>query len=94
VDTNGLDENTWLNGDGYPHSADARVQERFTRVDHNDLQLTVTVTDPKLYSKPFVLGTSSFKWLPKQNLDEQLCIPSDMIQYLSLIGDPGGKGVK
>ena len=94
VDTTGLDENTWLNGDGYPHSVDAHVQERFTRVDHNDLQLTVTVTDPKLYTKPFVLGKSAFKWLPKQNLEEQLCIPSDMIQYLSLIGDPGGKGVE
>jgi hypothetical protein len=93
VDSTGLDENTWLNGDGYPHSVDAHVQERYTRVDHNDLQLTVTVTDPKLYTKPFVLGKSAFKWLPKQNLEEQLCIPSDMIQYLSVIGDPGGKGV-
>ena len=53
VDTTGLDESTWLNESGYPHSIDAHVQERFTRTDHNDLQLTLTIDDPKLYTKPF-----------------------------------------
>ena len=93
VDTTGLDENTWLNGAGYPHTVQAHVQERYTRVDHNDLQLTVTVDDPTLYTKPFVLGKLGFKWWPSQQLAEQLCIPSEMIQYLSLVGDPGGNGV-
>ena len=93
IDTTGLDDKTWLNGAGYPHSIQAHVQERYTRVDHNDLQLTVTVDDPKLYTKPFVLGKVGFKWLPDQLLSEQLCVPSEMIQYLTLIGDPGGKGV-
>ncbi len=93
VDTTGLDDKTWLNGAGYPHSMEARVQERYTRPDRNDLQVSVTLDDPKLYTKPFVLGTASFRWLPSQQLDEQLCIPSEMIQYLNLIGDPGGKGV-
>lgn len=93
VDSTGLDENTWLNGAGYPHTVQAHVQERYTRVDHNDLQLTVTVDDAKLYTKPFVLGKLGFKWLPDQQLAEQLCVPSEMIQYLTLIGDPGGNGV-
>jgi hypothetical protein len=93
IDTTGLDDKTWLSGAGYPHTMQAHVQERYTRVDHNDLQLTVTVEDPQLYTKPFVLGKAGFKWLPKQELAEQLCIPSEMVQYLSLIGDPGGKGV-
>ena len=81
IDTTGLDDKTWLNGAGYPHSIEAHVQERYTRADHNDLQLTVTVDDPKLYTKPFVLGKASFKWLPNQQLEEQLCIPSEMVQY-------------
>jgi hypothetical protein len=51
------------------------------------------VDDPKLYTKPFVLGTASFRWLPSQELEEQLCVPSEMVQYLNLIGDPGGSGV-
>lgn len=93
VDTTGLDDNTWLNGDGYPHSIEARIQERYTRPDHNDLQMTVTVDDPKLYTKPFVLGRASFRWHPTQELDEQLCIPSEMQQYLQLVGEPGGAGL-
>ncbi len=92
VDTTGLDEKTWLNGAGYPHSIEAHVQERYTRSDHNDLQVSVTVDDPKLYTKPFVLGTASFRWLPNQELEEQLCIPSEMQQYLNLIVEPGAHG--
>jgi len=93
IDSTGLDDRTWLNGDGYPHSVNAKVQERYTRVDHNDITLSVTVDDPANYSKPFVLGTSNFKWSPSQQLEEQLCIPSEMLQYLSVIGDPAGNGV-
>ena len=93
VDTTGLDDKTWLNGAGYPHSIETHVQERYTRPDHNDLQVKVTVEDPKLYTKPFVLGSASFRWLPSQQLEEQLCIPSQMQEYLQLVGDPGGSGV-
>lgn len=93
VDTTGLDDKTWLSGAGYPHTMEAHVQERYTRPDHNDLQVTVTVEDPKLYTKPFVLGRAGFRWLPSQELEEQLCIPSEMLQYLQLIGEPGGQGL-
>jgi hypothetical protein len=87
VDTTGLDDSTWLNKLGYPHTAEAVVRERYTRPDHNNLQLTITVDDPKLYTKPFVLAIVQYKWLPDQNLGEQLCIPSRVIEYLSIIGD-------
>jgi len=68
---------------------ETHIQERYTRADHNDLQLTITVDDPKLYVKPFVLSTNHFKWLPDQSLDlnEQLCIPSEVQEYLKIIGD-------
>jgi hypothetical protein len=88
-----LDDKTWLTRMGYPHSMDAIVHERYTRPDHNDLQLTITVDDTKIYTKPFVLGNVNFKWVPNQQLAEQLCIPSEMLQYLDLVGDPAGKGV-
>ena len=93
VDTTGLDDKTWLTRMGYPHSIEARVQERYFRADHNDLQLTITVDDPKIYTKPFVLGAVSFKWVPDQQLTEQLCIPSEMLQYLDVIADPAGNGL-
>ena len=93
VDTTGLDDRTWLTGAGYPHSIDAHIQERYTRTDHNDLQVTLTVDDPKVYTKPFSLGTVYFKWVPNQLFDEKICIPSEVIEYLKAVGDPAGSSI-
>jgi hypothetical protein len=90
VDTTGLDDRTWVTAAGYPHSVNAHVQERYTRVDHNDLKLTITVDDPKLYTKPFSLGTVNFRWIPNQQLDEWICPASEVIEYLTTMGDPAG----
>ena len=68
----------------------AHIQERYTRVDHNDLKLTVTVDDPTIYTKPFSLGTNNYRWIPNQKIDEWLCIPSEVIKYMSELGDPAG----
>ena len=90
VDTTGLDDRSWLSGGGLPHTIDAHVQERYTRADHNDLKLTVTVDDPKIYTKPFSLGTHFFRWIPNQEMDEKLCVPSEVIEYLQTMGNPAG----
>ncbi len=90
VDTTGLDERTWVTAAGYPHTVNAHVQERYTRVDHNDMKLTVTVDDPKIFTKPFSLGTNNFRWIPNQELDEWLCVPSEVQEYLKEMGDPAG----
>jgi len=88
VDTVGSDERSWLDNAGHPHSIDLRVQERYTRVNHNTLEVAITINDPKAYTKPFVITKSSFKWIPRQDYEEQLCVPSEEAEYLKLIGDP------
>jgi hypothetical protein len=50
VDTTGLDERTWVLRDGTPHSVMAHVQERYTRVDHNTMKVSMTIDDPKMYT--------------------------------------------
>jgi hypothetical protein len=91
VDTVGSDERSWLDNVGHPHSGDLRVQERYTRVDHNNLEVTITIDDPKTYTKPFVITKSGFKWIPKQDFEEQLCVPSEEAEYLRIIGAPAVK---
>ena len=76
-----------------PHTVGAHVQERFTRTDHNNLEVTITLDDPKLYTKPFSLGTVYFRWIPNQIFDEKPCIPSETIEYLKSVGDPAGTSV-
>jgi hypothetical protein len=95
IDTVGSDDKTWLDNGGHPHSVNANVQERYTRVDHNHLELTVTMDDPKIYTKPFVLVTSGFMWIPTQETEEQLCVPSEATVYMNNIAVPAtGDGSK
>ena len=89
IDTVGLNDITWLDKAGHPHSVDAHVQERYTRIDHNHMQAVITVDDPKIYTKsPFVLSKNDYQWVPDQESEEQMCVPSEMINYMKLISDP------
>ncbi len=91
VDTVGSEERTWLDSVGHPHSVEMRVQERYTRVDHNTLEMTMTIDDPKTYTKPFVITNARFRWLVNQDLVEEICVPSLMQEYLKIIADPAGE---
>ena len=90
VETTGLMPSTWATRNGYPHSVDAHVTERYHRDSKNDLSLTITMVDPKLYSQPFEMGDVHFRWIPNQMLDEFSCIPSEVQEYLKVMGDPAG----
>jgi hypothetical protein len=91
VDTVGTDDRSWLDGAGHPHSADMKVTERYVRANHNTLNLSVTVDDATYYTKPIV-AENHFKWMPSQEIDQQLCVPSEGLAYLKIIGDPAGTG--
>ena len=88
VQTTGMDDKSWVDRRGYPHTVDMRVEERYTRLNHNTMELTVTVDDPKIYTKPFVAATNKFRWIPNQEDEEQLCVPSEMIEYIKVIAVP------
>ena len=90
VQTNGTDERTWLDNAGRPHSDALRVEERFHRVDHDHMQLTVTLDDPKMYTKPWVaLDKQALKLMPTDfSLNETRCSPSELANYDSLVSTP------
>jgi hypothetical protein len=88
VDTAGTDETPWLDRSGDPRSSDLKVEERYTRSDHDTLEMAVTINDPKAYSTPYEAAKVVYKWNPVQELEEQLCVPSVMSKYLSLVGNP------
>jgi hypothetical protein len=94
VDTTGIAPETWVNRAGYPHSVDAHVQERFHRDSKNDMTLTLTMDDPKLYTQQLPIGEVHFRWIPNQQLDDFTCIPSELQRYLKEMGDPAGDPTK
>jgi len=68
---------------GRPHSEDLRVQEVFHRLDHDNMELTVTIDDPKVYTKPWTaLKNVRFTLMPPNTeLPEMLCSPSELARY-------------
>jgi hypothetical protein len=54
VNSNGTDERTWLDNAGNPHSDQLRVEERWHLLSDKRLELTVTLDDPKAYTRPWV----------------------------------------
>jgi hypothetical protein len=90
VDTTGLDERAWLDEAGHPKSTMAHIQERYTRTDQYNLQVTVTVDDPKYYTKPFTFMRANFYWMKAQEFSESMCVPSEAIEYRDTLSKPSG----
>ena len=88
IDTVGVNDESWLDKAGHPHSVNAHITERYTRVDHNHMQMVASVDDPTVYTKPFVLSKNEYRWIPDQEAEEQICVPSEMIRYMETIGKP------
>jgi hypothetical protein len=95
VDTVGMDERTWLDNVGRPHSSALHVIERFHRVSRDILELTVTIDDPKMYTKPWVAADKLTLHLlpPDFDMGEMLCSPSEMMDYKKQMATPdSGEG--
>lgn len=88
VQTIGTDERTWIDKAGRPHSGDLHIEERFHRVDNDRLELTVTIDDPKMYTKPWIaLNNFPMKRLPDSyDVREMICSPAETAEYNQTIG--------
>jgi hypothetical protein len=96
IDTNGVDDRTWLDEEAHPHSTDAHFQERYKRVDQYNVSLTVTIDDPKFYTKPWTVLKGTYYWMIDQDFQENFCVPSEALAYRDKLANPAGNvtGVK
>lgn len=72
VDAAGFTDKSWLDLFGHPHSEDLRIQERFHRRDFGHMDLSVTIEDPKMYTKPFTIKVTEVL-LPDSDILESVC---------------------
>ena len=72
VDTIGFNDKTWLDRDGHVHSDQLHVIERFHRTDFDNMQIDITMEDPKALAKPWVTQLY-FQLQPKWDVEEQVC---------------------
>jgi hypothetical protein len=100
VTTTGVDDRTWVDHFGYPHSVDMVLEERYRRTAYDVLELNMTITDPKIYTAPWKSETKKFRKLEKgaiksvegwAGLLEDLCAPADEVeQFNKRVRDPAG----
>ena len=85
----GFDERSWLDKFGYPHSGQLRLEERYRRVDADTLELTMTIIDPVVYSRPWQSDRKLFRLNRQKRAgwDEGIyCVPSEEFPFQRLIG--------
>jgi hypothetical protein len=93
VNSVGFDDRTWLDHFGNPHSDEMRLEERYRRTAFDTLELTMTLTDPKTYTKPWVSDKLVFRLQPKDKIREEFCVPSEEAAFNQGVRNPAG-GVK
>ena len=102
VNTVGLDDRAWLDGDGHPKSFHARIEETWRRVDSNTLELQLTLYDPEYYTAPWVGAKKTYKRIPDElmtyfgwkglfaGISEGICAPMNEVDvYNKGFRDPG-----
>ena len=72
VDTFAMNDKTWLDDSGLPHSEALRVTERYQLVDPDHLRVNVTVTDPKTFTAPWQMQVT-YKRRPDLRIQENAC---------------------
>jgi hypothetical protein len=76
VDTMGFNDLSWLDARGHGHSEDMRVEERFRRRDFGHMDVTVTITDPKTFTKPVTFSFVELL-LPDTDVFEHICAENE-----------------
>ena len=73
VDSTGFKDGGWIDtAKAHPNSDALHVTERFRRKDFGHMDLTITITDPKAYLKPWTM-TADLQLQPDTDLIEAFC---------------------
>jgi hypothetical protein len=73
VESTGFRDDVWLDVEGSPLTGTGKMTERFRRVNFGNLEIEVTVEDPKAYTKPWTV-----------NLHQRIMLDSELIEFVCL----------
>ena len=83
AETIGLNDKTWLDDSGHPHTEALHVVERFRRRDFGHMETQITVDDPEAYTRPWTV-TIQKRLMPDTELIEFIC--ENEKDYVHLVG--------
>jgi hypothetical protein len=81
AETTGLMDDGWLDVRGSPLTSEAKLTERFRRLNFGYLEIKVTIDDPKAYTKPFDAIVYS-RIMPNSQPSEFVCVDKDAGHYV------------
>ncbi len=70
VQTNGFRDGMWLDRSGSPMTDAAKLTERFRRLNYGNLEIEITVDDPKAYTAPWTV-----------TLRQYIVLNTDLLEY-------------
>jgi hypothetical protein len=76
VRTIGFRDDTWLDRNGSPMTAAAKVTERYRRINYGRLEIDVTVDDPKAYTRPWTVTLTQLL-VPDTELLDYHCLDNE-----------------
>lgn len=76
VTTLGLDDRAWMDEWGTPFSSEARFTERWKKTGPDRIELTITVSDPTTFTKPWTSAPIAFS-RQKEEVLEMIFAPID-----------------
>jgi hypothetical protein len=86
VQTAGFNDKGWLDNAGKPATEQLRVTERFIRKDFGNMDIQITIDDPKAYTKPWTV-TQPLAFQADTELLEYICNENN--KYFELVKDYG-----
>jgi hypothetical protein len=81
VNSNNFNDATWLDQYGSPHSDQMTVEERYHRVDHDHLEMTLNITDPMAYVGTWKGDKKIFQLVEKPARSEYNDLPEGICAY-------------
>jgi hypothetical protein len=87
VESTGFTDLQWLDVRGSPMTDQAKVIERFRRPNFGNLEVEITVDDPKAYTKPWTVRVNHRIMLDSE-LIEFICEERDAIHYVGAPESP------
>jgi hypothetical protein len=73
VDTVAIDDRTWLDTAGHQHSDKLRLTERFTKVNDNTIEWSVTFDDPVFFTQPWTVTRPISRGKPTDRVMSYSC---------------------
>jgi hypothetical protein len=90
VETIGFNDKVWADAYGDPRSEQTHLIERYRRLNHDTLELQVTIDDPKSYRKPWVSPPKLHKLEPGWEIAEWFCVSEEDKAYDEVVRKPAG----